>query len=593
MRVFLSQYTAILITYLRPLQGRVAMLLVLLICTIGIQIINPLVIRQFIDTAESGSSLSALLGIAAAFIGIAIIGQVLGILTTYVSENVGWIVTNKLREELTLHCLRLDREFHKLHSPGEMIERLDGDINELATYFSQFIFILVGNFLLLIGILLLLWSIAWSIGLTVTVTAIVALIALNYLRRISIPYWQSVRQSSAAFFSFLEEHINGAEEIRLSGAIGYVMRRLYQMMRQQLDKEYQAEKLRVLSLCSSIILFGLAYSAAFLLSNSLFKWAGLSIGTIYLIFYYLGLLGAPLWQIIDQVVNLQKAGASINRITDLKGMQSHIPDNGVGSLPEGPLHVEFDSVSFTYEGDQTVLLDGVSFQLASGHVLGLLGRTGSGKTTLVRLLLRIHDVTSGAIRLKIDGLPPIDVRQIPLGVLRDRVCIVTQEVQLFHGSLRNNLTLFDPAISDKDILDVIHQLGLTTLLKRFPEGLNTIIANGSNGLSAGEAQLLALVRVFLRDPGLVILDEASSRLDPTTEHMLQFSIGALCKNRTGIIIAHRLETVRYADEIMILEDGRIKEFGSRTSLAADPRSRFNELLRTAFEQTQFTLPNRL
>jgi ATP-binding cassette subfamily B protein len=217
----------------------------------------------------------------------------------------------------------------------------------------------------------------------------------------------------------------------------------------------------------------------------------------------------------------------------------------------------------------------ISLRLAPGRVLGLLGRTGSGKTTIARLLLRLYDPTGGEVRL--GGLP---VREASLADLRRRVALVTQEVQLFQGTVRDNVTLFDPAIPDERIIAALAGLGLTAWYRALPAGLDTELASGSGGLSAGEAQLLAFVRVFLKDPGLVILDEASSRLDPATEALLEEAVGRLLAGRTAIIIAHRLATVARADEILILEGGRISEYGARAELASEPTSRFARLLHT-------------
>jgi ATP-binding cassette subfamily B protein len=247
-------------------------------------------------------------------------------------------------------------------------------------------------------------------------------------------------------------------------------------------------------------------------------------------------------------------------------------------LPDGALSVSFDEVAFSYEGDEKVLHN-VSFQLQSGQVLGLLGRTGSGKTTMTRLLFRLYDPSAGIIRLG-----KRDTRHVTPETVRNHVGIVTQNVQLFQASVRDNLTFFNPAISDSRVLDTLQNLGLDAWFNELPSGLDTRLLTGGQSLSAGEAQLLAFARIFLEDPGLVILDEASSRLDPATEQLIEHAIGRLLEGRTAIIVAHRLATVQRADRILILENGRIAEEGNRIALAADPNSRFSSLLRTGMEQ---------
>jgi ATP-binding cassette subfamily B protein len=250
-------------------------------------------------------------------------------------------------------------------------------------------------------------------------------------------------------------------------------------------------------------------------------------------------------------------------------------------LGDGPLGVELDGVTFAY-GREPVLRE-VSLRLAPGRVLGLLGRTGSGKTTIARLLLRLYDPQAGALRICRGDGRCLDVRDVAPAELHRRIGLVTQEVQLFRATVRDNLTLFDPSIADGRILEALERLELSAWLARLPHSefgsvLDTELAPGGTGLSAGEGQLLAFARVFLRDPGLVILDEASSRLDPGTERLVERAVDGLLAERTAILIAHRLSTLERADDIALVEAGRIVEHGPRATLAADPRSRFRALL---------------
>ncbi len=218
------------------------------------------------------------------------------------------------------------------------------------------------------------------------------------------------------------------------------------------------------------------------------------------------------------------------------------------------------------------MLRDIQLDLRPGETLGLLGRTGSGKTTLGRLLLRFYDAEEGEIRL--GGVP---IRELRLSDLRRRVGMVTQEVQIFSASVRDNLTFFDRSISDERLTQIVEDVGLGEWLAALPRGLETQLDSGGGGLSAGEAQLLAFARVLLSDPGLVILDEASSRLDPATEERVGRAITALLEDRTAIVIAHRLSTVERVDQIAIVEDGRVVEHGDRSALAGDPTSRFHRL----------------
>jgi ATP-binding cassette subfamily B protein len=313
----------------------------------------------------------------------------------------------------------------------------------------------------------------------------------------------------------------------------------------------------------------------------LFLDGALSLGTIYVIFAYTQMLTYPVEQILRQLSDLQQATASVGRVQALFDTRSSLiqkPPAKTTALPSGALSVTVSQVTFAYPGDDAVLHD-VSVHVSAGSTLGVLGRTGSGKTTLTRLLLRLYDPASGAVRIG-----DVDLRETYNADLRQRITIVTQDVQLFSASVRDNLTLFDESIADAQIQNALAAVGLADWAAALPHGLNTLLSAGSTSLSAGEAQLLAFARAFLRNPGLVILDEASSRLDPATEQKLEQAVDKLLAGRTGIIIAHRLRTLDRVQQILILEDGRVIENGARAVLVRDANSRFAQLLHTGIEQ---------
>jgi len=578
MSIPLRQYWALLVRYLRPQWPRALLLAGLLLGSIGLQLINPQFLRFFIDMAAAQASNAVLARAALLFILAALLNQALSVGATYASENLAWSATNGLREDLAMHCLRLDMPFHKAHTPGEMIERIDGDVTALANFFSQFVIYVLGNALLLVGVLVVLWGIDWRAGLAMSGFAVVGMGAMLRARNIAVPFWERSRQAAADLTGYLVERLAGAEDIRSSGAVAYVLRGFFQLLRGLYDTTRLATL--VGSVMSVVVLSVMALGtvAAFGIAALLYHGGVITLGTAYIIFHYSQMMFRPLNLISRQMEDLQKASAGIERIQQLRDERCLVQDGPGVALPAGPLAVEFRGVSFAYDSEETVLHD-VSFRLEAGRVLGLLGRTGSGKTTLTRLLCRLYDADQGAILLA-----GIDIRQPRLAELRRRVGVVTQDVQLFQATVRDNLTFFDPSISDKQILAVLEELGLEDWYRTLPKGLDSEMAADATGLSAGEAQLLAFARVFLRDPGLVILDEASSRLDSVTEQRIERAVERLLRNRTGLIVAHRLSTVSRVDEIMILEHGRICEYGEREHLAGNPTSRFAGLLRTGLEE---------
>lgn len=553
-------------------------LAVLLLGSIGLQILNPQILRAFIDTVTSPGAQGGVVTIAALFLGLAILQQVLNVIATWVSERVAWTATNSLRADLTLHCLRLDLSFHKSRTPGELIERIDGDVTALANFFSQFVIQVLGSILLLLGVIAVLWTVDWRVGASLTAFAFITLGAMVSLRTLATRFWKAHRQASAKLFGFIEEHLAGTIDIRANGAQPYVLRRLYGYMRERYHTGRIARLVGSIPWSVPSLAEALGIGLAFALAVGLYGVGGISLGTAFLVYFYTQALFQPMHMLSNQLEDFQKASAGAARVQELMNTRSALVDGAHTEFAHGAPAVEFRDVTFSYEGDDTVLHD-LSFGLAPGEVLGLLGRTGSGKTTVTRLLLRLYDPTIGSIT--VGG---VELRAAQLAALRRQIGMVTQDVQLFRGTIRDNLTFFDRSIPEERILGALETLGILEWCRALPQGLDTVIEGNGGGLSAGEAQLLAFTRVFLKDPGLVILDEASSRLDPVTERLVERAVERLLRGRTGIIIAHRLSTVDHVNTIMILEQGAIAEYGQRAALKADPDSRFAQLLRTGVEE---------
>ncbi|MBE9005511.1 ABC transporter ATP-binding protein [Fortiea sp. LEGE XX443] len=591
MKIGIKQFWNLLIDYLKPQKGRVAKFAIALLASIGLQLINPQILRNFIDTSITGGSVQNLFIAAFLFIGVALATQVMSITATYYGENVAWTATNALRADLVEHCLKLDLSFHKVSTPGELVERVDGDIHNLSKFFSKFSVYILGSLLLILGVIVVMFAEDWRAGMAILFFAAIALYTLIRLRSIAVPYWGSYRQINGEFFGFLGEQLTGIEDIRANGAKTYVMHRFYKILHRWLPTYHQARFADTILWTTTNGIFALGNVIALAVALYLWNQKAITIGTAYIFFYYTTLLSEPIEQIRTQLEDLQQAEASIYRIQDLFQVRSQLNAGGKKLLPHGALSVIFENVSFSYsdiQGQATtrlpinrqdpkseLILQNISFHLPPGHVLGLLGRTGSGKTTLARLLLRLYDPQSGAIRL---GNVPI--KQTPLTDLPKHVGLVTQNVQLFQTTVRNNLTFFNQNISDDRIYQTLEMLGLSAWLHSLPKDLDTELGPDSTGLSAGEAQLLAFARAFLKNPGLVILDEASSRLDPTTEKLIEKAINQLLIGRTGIIIAHRLATVQRANQILILDKGRVSEYGLREELIQNSHSRFSQLLKT-------------
>ncbi|WP_102125581.1 ABC transporter ATP-binding protein [Deinococcus planocerae] len=566
--------------YLGPLRGQVAALAALLLTGTGLNLLLPQLLRQFVDGAKlgAGADVGLLARLAGAYIALGVGVQLLTAGATYVGAQVGWTATNRLRADLMCHLLSLDLREHQERTPGEMIERIDGDVTALSNFFSQFAVRVFGAALLLAGALVMFFLEDWRVGLGVAVFAAVTLLALNRTRRAGVEPTRLERESSARLFGYVEERLAGLEDVRALGAGEHHLRGFLRVQREFFGRSTWSWRRRSIVWQVSMALFAVGYVGVLAAAVGLYAAGAITLGTAFLLYQYMSMVEEPIDQLTQQLQDLQKAGASLVRVGELLGLQSALPE-GPRDLPSGPLDLTFEDVTFSYvPGDPAVrpVLQGVSFHLPAGQTLGLLGRTGSGKTSLTRLVSRLFDPTAGQVRL--GGL---DTREVRLESLRTRVAVVTQDVQLFQASVRDNLSFFDPGVPDERVEAALREVGLGEWLARLPEGVRTPLPTGS--LSAGQAQLLAFARVMLRDPAVIILDEPSSRLDPATETQLTQAMTRLLSGRTAIVIAHRLETVARADRILVLGEGRVLEDGPRALLARDPGSHYAGLLRAGLE----------
>lgn len=564
---------ALIRPYAAQHRGRAARLGGMLLAAAVLQVANPQLVRYYIDRVVSGTRTGPLVAAAVAYLVVAAVIQAVRVRAAYLGESLAWDMTNALRADLARHCLRLDHRFHKDHSPGELIERVDGDVTTVATFLSSAFFVIVSNLVLVLGIFVSLFVTDWRIGCVLLGYAACALGALLLVRGIALGAWDRVRASSAGMFGFLGERLAGVEDLRTSRAEGYVLDRLSGLNDEMLRNQRTAmvRSGLIFTVMHGLYLFG--YGGALALGAYLYARGMTSLGTVYLVISYTNFIYMPLNEVRAQIQDMQRAMAGIKRVRELFDAAPSVVDGPGLRLPAGPPSVELRGVSFRYGPDAPWALRDVSLTLAPGEVLGVMGRTGSGKTTLARLLGRMDDPTEGAVL--VGGRELTLAGSADLGRL---LGVVTQDVQILRGTVYENITLYDDTVDRGRVERTVERLGLSGWLATLPDGLDTELTSGQASLSAGEAQLLAVCRVFLRDPGVVLLDEVSSRLDAETERLLESALTGLLAGRTGVVIGHRVSTVDRADRIVFLEDGRIVEAGDRSGLLADTGSRLSRLV---------------
>jgi ATP-binding cassette, subfamily B, bacterial len=564
----------------RPLAGVLAVLGASMVLRLSL----PLLLGRFADDALAGESADALVRLAVAYVVVALVSEALGLGVVWGSVRLSWRAGNRLRERLAAHALRLEQAWHGRHSPGQLIERIDGDVEAMVVFFSGIAIEIAGNVALIAGMVIVATVIdPWS-GLILAVTACVGAAVMIRLRVAAVSAREAERQVNAELYGDLEERLGGLEDLRANGAGAYAVHRLHHHSARSWRAARRASLRGDSAHAAAAMVFAVG-TAGTLLAGILLQQRGvITVGAVLSLYRYADMLRQPLQRIAEQLKEFQKAMAGARRASSLLATEPRITDGPLdgSAIParghgrHRGLAVDFDDVTFAYDGGTAPALEAIDLHLAAGRHLGVIGRTGSGKTTLARLLLRLWDVDAGAVR--VGG---VDVRDLRVAALRRRVAIVTQDVDLFRGPLRDNLTLFGThAAGDAELHDLLGRIGLGAWVASLPDGLDTVL-EGGQGLSAGEGQLVAFARAFLADPDIVVLDEASSRLDPFTAERIASATRSLLAGRTAVVIAHRLETLAEVDEIAVLENGRLVELGGRARLAADDDSRYARLLRTA------------
>jgi len=562
---------------LRPDAGRWAGLGALVAAGSALTIAGPLVVRRIVDVTVDGTTASAVTRLALLFLAIAVSAQLLSVIVAWLATVAAWRTTNDLRLTMTRHVLGLDHEFHRTHTPGELIQRVDGDITSVSEFLGQVVTKAAGAALLVAGMVIVLSVIDWRLGLGMAVYVGLALAVIISTRHRAISESSDEMGALGRLYGGIEERLTAAEDLRASGAADHVAWRFVEDSEEALVSAVRRERAFLVMWWFVQGAVAAGWVFALVVGAVLYDRGVISLGTAFLLFQFVLLVARPLEEVVHELETVQKANGAMVRVADLLALRPNVVDDGTVSPPPGPLAVAATGVQFDYGDDRPVLRD-VDVHIAAGRSVGIVGRTGSGKTTFSRLVLRLVEPTSGVVTL--NGVPIAD---IPFSELRRRVALVPQEVELFAGTLRDNVTLFDDTRSEADVVDALERVGLGVLAAA---GVDRELGAGGAGLSAGEAQLLALARVWLRDPDLVVLDEATARVDPETERRLEAAVVDLMRGRTTLVIAHRLSTLKSVDEIIVFDQGRIVEHGDRADLVGDDESRFARLLAVSLDDGQ-------
>ncbi|AGT45090.1 ABC transporter ATP-binding protein [Treponema pedis] len=518
---------------------------------IGLTLYIPQVFQKFIDgigLTVYGNKTIILLGLT--YLIIVLAGELLQNLRDILSTIFSWKLTEKVRQDIFRNILNLDIEFYSQHSAGELTECIDGDSEALASSASGFLLDIAANILILLGVLLIIFLISVKLGLLFSFFSCISFFSMLKLSESGTYAVKEVRKTEEKITSLVTEAITGREELHILKAENKILQKLTSLY-MELFKYKKAFRLRfiftvelnnfilLLEKCGLIIFLFIFYK------NNL-----ISLGQSFMLYNYFMFLEWPIQTLAEKSTTFQGLSANISRISRLINKR---PKIGFGSkkMDSDTYSIEFKNVSFSYSSREKVL-DSINFKIEAGQHCGLQGRTGSGKTTLIKLLLGLYVPSQGSILF--NGIPIFDFSKEEL---MKGIGYVSQEITLFYASIRDNVRMFDKSISDEQINEVLKKSGMYEKISALPGGLDYICEDGGANFSSGETQLLACARLFLKKSKIIILDEPTAKLDKEEQEKLSMVFAELIKNKTAILIAHRKETLQNMD-CLILEKGKLE-----------------------------------
>ena len=550
--------------------------LALLLAPLGA--LRPYLVNIGVDKYVISNDLSGLFKICIVLVVLVIIESLLRYVFSYATDALGQYVTKDLRIELFNKIVGLRVRHFDQTPTGMYITRVINDIENIKTIFSEGMLTIIADFIAIIVIVIVMFMTSWQLTLACLVTLplmVVATIIFN--KKVKVSY-QRVRTQLANMNAFLQEHISGMTIIQAFNAQDREANKF-----KKINKDYTKANL------DSVFYYAVFFPVVDIISAAalgLMVWWGargimnetVSLGAMVAFPIYLNTLFRPIRMLADKFNSMQMGLVAAERIFALTDDAAVTEDAGQVFLEEVKGNIVFDHVNFEYVEGSPILRD-VSFEVPAGKTMAIVGSTGSGKSTIINLLTRFYDYEEGSITL--DG---VELNTIQKVNLRSHISLVLQDVFLFSGSVRDNITLNNPDITEENIQEASKMLDAHRFIMMLPDGYDFVVSERGHNLSSGQRQLISLVRALVYNPSILILDEATASIDSETEEIVQYAIEKLLENRSAIIIAHRLSTIRNADEILVLEHGRILERGSHSQLLEDPASRYSELYTIQFEK---------
>jgi ATP-binding cassette subfamily B multidrug efflux pump len=543
------------------IRGLVICFLLLAVSTI-LSLYWPILLKTAIDVNIKGNDINGLL-ITVLLIGLI---QAATLLFQYFQriklEVIGQDIMVELKRRLFHHILSLDVSFFDKNPVGRLLARVESDTESLRQLFTNTVVLLIGDLLLATGVFGVMLYYSWRLTMLLLLMIPIMLVMLFIFERITTPHFLELRKRMADVTATLTEFLQGMAIIQIFHRGDYARQRLNEANRLKYHNDVYVHVGTTLFFNA---VFFLQYAMIGLVLYFGIRWTGtgaLTVGTIGMFIILIWRAFDPIYRVSEQLANVQKAIAGAKRIFALLANQEKLPDAlrpvEWKKLNQG---ICFDHVSFSYSGDGNYALRDVSFEIPVGRRVALAGVTGGGKTTVISLLLRFYDPQKG--RITVDG---IDIRDISKEELRRRFALVLQDIFLFPGDVKSNIALETGEVTESQVLDAARTVEADRFIQRLPQAYSTEVSEKGANFSRGERQLLSFARALVVNPDVLILDEATSSVDPETERTIQGSLKKLMTGRTSLIIAHRLSTILDVDQIMVIRHGQIIERGTHTEL---------------------------
>ncbi|MER7571304.1 ABC transporter ATP-binding protein [Streptomyces sp. NPDC126514] len=586
--------------FARPHRARIARFVVLGVATALLAVATPVLAGLVVDTIVSGGDEAAVVRLALLIALIAILEAALGIVSRRLSATLGEGLILDLRTAVFDHVQRMPVAFFTRTRTGALVSRLNNDVIGAQRAFSNTLSGVVSNLVTLLLTLVVMLTLSWQITLLALVLLPVFVIPARRMGRRMARMQREAATLNAAMGTRMTERFSapGATLVKLFGRPEQESEEFAARARRVADIGIRTATAQSAFITALTLVSALALALVYGLGGYFALRGSLEAGAVVSLALLLTRLYAPLTALAGARVEVMSALVSFERVFEVLDLEPLIQDSpDAREIPDGPVSVEFSDVRFGYPSADKVslasleevaaldgrggaeVLRGISFRAEPGQTVALVGSSGAGKSTIASLLPRLYDVDGGAVRLG-----GVDVREVSARSLRETLGMVTQDGHLFHDTVRANLLLARPAATDDDLWDALRRSRLDGLVRALPDGLDTVVGERGYRLSGGERQRMTIARLLLARQRVVILDEATAHLDNTSEAAVQEALTEALEGRTAIVIAHRLSTVRAADQILVVEDGRIVEQGTHDELLA-AEGRYAELYRTQFEQT--------